>query len=85
VSLNFLSWKTGRLFFDHENIRKVFRQLEAHYEIAFVLHKSVPRNLTFTSILDNQDLDSVLEEISMVLALEYSIEDDRVIFKKPEK
>jgi len=80
VSLNFLSWKTGRLFFDHENISKVFRQLEAHYEIDFVLHRSVPRNLTFTSIMDNQDLESVLNEISMVLGLDYSHEDDKVVF-----
>jgi len=80
VSLNFLSWKTGRLFFDHENIREVSRQLEAHYEIDFVLHKSVPRNLTFTSILDNQDLESILDEISLVLGLDYSYEDDKVVF-----
>jgi len=80
VSLNFLSWKTGRLFFDHENIREVFRQLGAHYEIEIVLHKSAPRNLTFTSILDNQDLESVLDEISMVLGLDYSYEDDKVVF-----
>ena len=84
VSLNFLSWKTGRLFFDHENIREVSRQLEAHYEIDFVLHKSVPRNLTFTSILDNQDLESVLDEISLVLGLDYSYEDDKVVFTLPE-
>ena len=80
VSLNFLSWKTGWLFFDHDNIAEVFRQLQAHYEVAFVLHKSVPRDLTFTSILDNQDLDSVLDEISMVLGLDYSYEDDKVVF-----
>ena len=84
VSLNFLSWKTGELFFVDENIEEVIRQLQAHYEIAFVLHKSVPRDLTFTSILDNQDLDSVLDEISMVLGLDYSYEDDKVVFTLPE-
>jgi len=84
VSFNFLSWKTGMLFFDHENIRNVFRQLEAHYDIEILLHKSVPGNLTFTSTLDNQDLESVLEEISIVLDLNYSYEDDKVIFTLPE-
>jgi len=84
VSLNFLSWKTGELFFVDENIEEVIKQLQAHYEIAFVLHKSIPRDLTFTSILDNQDLDSVLDEISMVLGLDYSYEDDKVVFTLPE-
>jgi transmembrane sensor len=84
VSLNFLSWKTGTLFFDHAYLKDVCKQLEAHYEIDIVLHKSVPRNLTLTSILDNQDLESVLDEISMVLGLDYSYEDDKIFFTKPE-
>jgi ferric-dicitrate binding protein FerR (iron transport regulator) len=84
VSLNFLSWKTGTLFFDHAFLKDVFKQLEAHYEIDIVMQKSVPRNLTLTSILDNQDLDSVLDEISMVLGLDYSYEDDKVVFTLSE-
>ena len=84
VDLNFMSWKTGQLFFVYENIKEVCRQLEAHYEITFVLHESVPGDLAFTSTLDNQDLESVLDEISMVLGLDYSYEDDKVVFTKPE-
>ena len=84
VSLNFLSWKTGTLFFDHAFLKDVFKQLEAHYEIDIVMQKSVPRNLTLTSILDNQDLESVLDEISLVLELDYSYEDDKVVIFLPE-
>ncbi len=84
VSLNFLSWKTGQLFFVHENIEKVFSQIEAHYEIEIITDESVPGNLTFTSTMDNQDLESVLDEISMVLGLDYSYEGDQIVFKKPE-
>jgi len=84
VDLNFMSWKTGQLFFVYENIKEVCRQLEAHYEITIVLHKSVPRDLSFTSTLDNQDLESVLDEISMVLGLDYRYENDEIVFTKPE-
>jgi len=83
VSLNFLSWKTGTLFFDHASLKDVCKQLATHYKINIVLDKSVPRNLTMTSILDNQDLDSVLDEIAMVLGLEYSYEDDTIVFNLP--
>ena len=84
VDLNFMSWKTGQLFFIYENIKEVCRQLEAHYEITIVLHESVPGDLSFTSTLDNQDLESVLDEISLVLGLDYSYEDDKVVFTLPE-
>lgn len=84
VSLNFLSWKTGTLFFDHENIKDVFRQLEKHYEVDILMDKSVPRKMTLTSILDNQDLESVLDEISLVLGLEYSYIDDKIVFTLPD-
>jgi transmembrane sensor len=84
VSLNFLSWKTGTLFFDHAYLKDVFKQLEAHYEIDIVMHKSVPNNLTLTSILDNQDLESVLDEIAMVLGLDFSYENDKIVFTKPD-
>ena len=84
ISLNFLSWKTGMLYFDDENIEDVLKQLEAHYEVEIVLQKNVGRKLTFTSILDNQDLESVLEEISMVLGLDYSYKDHKVVFSKPD-
>ena len=84
VDLNFMSWKTGQLFFVYENIKEVCRQLEAHYEITIVLHKSVPSDLTFTSTMDNQDLESVLDEISMVLRLDYTHNEDKVEFTLPE-
>jgi len=84
VDLNFISWKTGQLFFVYENINEVCRQLEVHYGITIVLHESVPGNLSFTSTLDNQDLESVLDEISLVLGLDYSYKDDRVVFTLPD-
>jgi transmembrane sensor len=84
VDMNFISWKTGQLFFVHENIEKVFSQIEAHYEIEIVTDESVPSDLTFTSTMDNQDLKSVLDEISMVLRLDYTHDEDKVEFTSPE-
>jgi transmembrane sensor len=84
VDMNFISWKTGQLFFVHENIEKVFSQIEAHYEIEIVTDESVPSDLTFTSTMDNQDLESVLDEISMVLRLDYTHDEDKVEFTSPE-
>ena len=81
---NFLSWKTGKLFFDNEYIGEVLRQLQSHYRIDLELDKSVPDDLSFTSTLDNQDLESVLDEISLVLGLEYHYENEKVVFTLSE-
>lgn len=80
VDRNFISWITGRLIFVHETIGEVIKQVQEHYEIEIVLHKSVPENLTFTSTLDKQNLESVLDEISMVLGLDYHYENEKVVF-----
>ncbi len=84
VDRNFISWITGELFFYRENIKEVCRQLQEHYEIEIVLENSVPGDLTFTSTMNNQDLESVLDEISLVLGLDYRYENEKVIFTSPE-
>ena len=81
---NSMSWKTGVLFFENTDIEEVLKQLQAHYEIEIVLHQSVPDNLSFTSTLDKQELESVLDEISLVLGLDYSYENEKVVFTLSE-
>lgn len=81
---NLMSWRTGRLVFYQTNITEVVRQLKAHYEINIILHNSVSKELAFTSTVEKQDLNNVLDEIAMVLGLSYSYENETVVFKNPE-
>jgi ferric-dicitrate binding protein FerR (iron transport regulator) len=81
---NFLSWKTGKLFFDNASIGEVINELQAHYQVEMELHMNVPEKLSFTSTIDNQDLESVLDEIALVLGLEYRYENEKVVFTLPE-
>ena len=83
INMNSLSWKTGKLIFDHTSIGEVCQQLQEYYGVEILLNKSVPGELTFTSTLDNQDLEGVLDEISLVLGLKYSYENGKVVFTKP--
>jgi ferric-dicitrate binding protein FerR (iron transport regulator) len=84
VDRNFLSWRTGKLFFHLDGIEDVIKQVQEHYGIEIVLHSSVPKDIFFTSTMDNQDLESVLDEIAMVLGLNYRYEDEKVIFTQQE-
>ena len=80
VDRNFLSWKTGLIFFENTSIGEVLKKLQVLYHIEMELHLSVPEELSFTSTLDNQDLESVLDEISLVLGLDYRYENEKVVF-----
>jgi len=84
VDRNFISWRTGKLFFHLDGIEDVLKQVQEHFDIEIVLHNSVPRDILFTSTMDNQDLESVLDEISMVLGLNYRYEGKKVIFTQQE-
>ncbi len=83
VDNNMLSWKTGILCFDQSFLGDVVNQLESHYKMEILLDEDIPADLQFTSILDNQELGSVLEEISLVLGLAISYEDDKVHISIP--
>ena len=78
AELNFLSWKTGIIYFEQEKIEDVTDLLERHYKLNIELDGSVSRELTFTSVIDNQEIEAVLEEISLVLGISYTFQDDQV-------
>jgi ferric-dicitrate binding protein FerR (iron transport regulator) len=80
VERNFLSWKTGKLVFDNDLIGEVLKQLEMHYHVTIEPDESVPQELSFTSTMDNQELGDVLDEISLVLGLDYRYESEKVVF-----
>ena len=84
VDRNFLSWKTGKLVFENDPIGEVIKQLEMHYQVNIEPDESVPQKLSFTSTVDNQELESVLDEIALVLGLEYRYENEKVVLSLSE-
>jgi len=83
-NVNFLSWKTGIIHFDQEAIEDVIDLLGDHYNQEILLDNSVDKQLTFTSTIENQELDSVLEELSLVLGISYTYQEDKVIISMSE-
>jgi len=80
--VNFLSWRTGVLSFLHSPIDQVVAQLEKHYWRTILLDKSISTDLTFTSTIDNQELEDVLEEMSLVLELIITYNPDTITISK---
>lgn len=81
---NFLSWKTGIIYFDREKISRVIDILSSYYNREFIMDPSVDKDLVFTSTIDNQELEDVLEEISLVLKLLITYNPDAITISKQD-
>lgn len=79
---NFLSWQTGVLYFEQSPLTDVVSQLEKHYHRKIVLDKNIPDDILFTSIIDNQELEDVLEEMSLVLSIKITYNPDTIAISK---
>ena len=84
VDQNFLSWKTGVLSFDQENITSVLEDLGSYYNRRIILEDPGEDQLRFTSVINNQDLESVLEELRLVLGLAYRTEGSTIRLYRPD-
>ena len=80
LDTNFLSWKTGILNFNDERIENVFAELTKFYNKEFKLKNKGENDFRLTSRFDNQELESVLEEIKLVLKLDYTLNADTITF-----
>ena len=75
---NFMSWKTGILVFKNSRLSNVVDQLIKFYKQPIVLKDQSRGDYKYTSTIDNQPLDEVLEEITLVFDLDYAIKNDTV-------
>ncbi len=79
---NFLSWKTGIIYFEQENVSSVLDILSSYYNREFIMGPGVDTDLVFTSTIINQELEDVLEELSLVLELKITYNPDAITISK---
>jgi ferric-dicitrate binding protein FerR (iron transport regulator) len=79
---NFLSWQTGILYFNQSPLADVVAQIEEHYGRNISLNENIPNDMVFTSTIDNQKLEDVLEEMSLVLKLTITYNPDTIRISK---
>ncbi len=78
---NFLSWKTGILTFNETPFPQVVDDLVRFYDVDMKITSNHLSDLTYTSVLNNQPLEEVLEELQIVLDINYSYQNNRVTFQ----
>jgi ferric-dicitrate binding protein FerR (iron transport regulator) len=78
---NFLSWKTGILYFKETPINDAFRLLQKQYSRVFVFDTKENNYPTVTTTFDNQSLEAVLEELNLLLNTKNFIKNDTIFFE----
>ena len=78
---NYLAWKTGLLIFDDTPFRQVVQDLSGYYRIPMRIANDTLDDLTFTSTLNRQPLEEVLEELQMTLNIDYTYQANQVTFR----
>jgi len=76
--LNFLSWKTRTLIFDNTPLRQVLVQMGKYYHREFHIMDAELDSLALTGTYKNQQIDDVLEEITLVLDIAFEETDGSI-------
>lgn len=76
AGLNYLSWKTGVLTFNRTPTAQVFADISKLYDTEIETLKPIDQE--FTSTFKNETLEQVLEEVSLVLGLSITRENNKV-------
>ena len=82
--LNFLSWKTRTLTFDNIPLPKVLEQIGKHYHKEFQIMDAGLDTLALTGTYKDQKIDDVLEEISLVLEIQFEETGGKILVMSPD-
>lgn len=78
---NFLSWKTGILYFDETPIADALAAIQQQYTKVLILEPQKGETTsTLTTTFDNQPLEAVLEELNLLLNVKYESRNDTIFF-----
>ena len=78
---NFQAWRTGVLVFMETPLDDALQMLGKHYSRNFLLKGVNERIGSITTTFDNQPLDAVLKELTLLLNAKTEIRNDTIIFK----
>jgi len=75
-----LAWLEHRLVFDDTPLSQVARELERWYRVEVVLSEPAQGDLRVTATFENEPVYEVFRSLSLILNLDYDIEDRQVVF-----
>jgi ferric-dicitrate binding protein FerR (iron transport regulator) len=80
---NFLAWRTGQLIFNNSPLPKVLQDVAHYYGVEVELApalKATAQDVHITVQFNNQPIEQVLEELTLITGLQMKKEKDKVLF-----
>ena len=71
------------IFFEEEKIENVCKALSQFYDRTVIVEGLENKEIRFSSTIDNQKLKNVLDEIKLVLNLDYTVAKEKIVIHKP--
>jgi ferric-dicitrate binding protein FerR (iron transport regulator) len=84
ADVNDLSWKTGILSFDKQNLDEVIVAIENYYNYRIQLSDSSLNLLQITATFNNEPIEVVLQVIALTLDIQYNIDSTSVTMFAPK-
>jgi ferric-dicitrate binding protein FerR (iron transport regulator) len=84
-SENFLFWKTGSLSFVNQRLDIVFKDLEKYFGTTIITKDNRILQNRLTSYCEGQELDDILNELSILFNLDFYKKGDTVYIQKSHK
>lgn len=78
---NFLSWKSGILQFDNQDIKSALAQISRHYNVDMVIDNDEFNNLTFTAVFNDLSIEEVTESLQLILDVEINQNGNTYVLK----
>jgi len=79
IDPNFLAWKTGKLVFENATLEQVVKSLSSFYNKEVELGQEGLSGCRINTVFDNQPLEEVMEEISLLLGVSYKLTESKMV------
>jgi transmembrane sensor len=80
---NTFAWQTHVLVFENTSFEHMIRDLEKYFRVQISVFGDVSRVPGYTSRFDHPSLTEVLDEMKLILDVDYKIENNKVIIRIP--
>ena len=81
-SINSISWKTGKLYFNETKLSEVCSTLSNYYSKNIIVADPNMNNLTFTANFENQLLEEILKIMDYALDIQHEYHDKEIVLKE---
>ncbi|MDR0833672.1 MAG: FecR domain-containing protein [Candidatus Symbiothrix sp.] len=85
IASNFTDWRKNRLRFENETLQDIATTISRIYNIDFLFEDESVKLLRFTGSVDNANIESVLDALSLTSPITITVKDSSILFQKDNR